>query len=413
MAYAVARPAATSKVVQLAAKLSLAIAVMLSAFVQNEPAPYELYMAGLIAVWFLFGLRLTRTSGILLTILMLFNLGGLLSLTVVDHITTDLALYVAVSVFLALSAVFFAAAIEADYTRLGIIFGAYLVGALAAASVGVLAYFGLIPGSEAFTRYGRAMGTFQDPNVFGPFLILPAVYLLHRTLTASLVAALPRVLALAVLTLAIFLAFSRSAWALYGLSILLLVFLLLLKERTAAFRLRILVISLLGIGLLLVTLVVALQLEQVAQLFEIRAQLTQEYDTNQFGRFNRYRLGMLLAMESPLGIGPKAFGIQFGEDPHNIWLKALMAYGWLGFLSLVTLVVWTLAAGFKCLLRERPWQPYFLCTYIVFAGHVLISTFVDTDHWRHLFILLGILWGCIGLEHNTIRSRRLATHGLA
>ncbi|MEM9107606.1 MAG: O-antigen ligase family protein [Pseudomonadota bacterium] len=330
MAYAAAEPdlsrRASRRVIQLAAKLSLAIAVMLSAFVQNEPAPYELYMAGLIAIWFLFGLRLTRTSGILLTILMLFNLGGLLSLAVVDRIDTDLSLYVAVSIFLALSAVFFAAAIEADYTRLGVIFGAYIVGALATALVGVLAYFSLIPGSDAFTRYGRAMGTFQDPNVFGPFLILPACYLLHRILTGNLAAALPRILALAVLTLAIFLAFSRAAWALYGLTIMLLVFMLLLKERSAAFRLRITVIGLVGIGLLFVTLVVALQLEQVAQLFEVRAQLVQEYDTNQYGRFNRYRLGLLLAMESPLGIGPKAFGIEFGEDPHNIWLKALRAF---------------------------------------------------------------------------------------
>ena len=34
-----------------------------------------------------------------------------------------------------------------------------------------------------FTKYDRAAGAFQDPNVFGPFLVLPGVYLLHRLLT--------------------------------------------------------------------------------------------------------------------------------------------------------------------------------------------------------------------------------------
>ncbi|MCP4314828.1 MAG: O-antigen ligase family protein [Hyphomicrobiales bacterium] len=388
------------------AKMSLAVSVFLSAFVIYEPAPYELYMAVLIGIWFLFGLRLSRNSGILLTILLCFNLGGLLSLTVVDDIGTDLSLYMAVSLFLALSSVFFAAVIEADDSRLKIIFNAYVIGALATGMLGIMGYFDLLPSSELFTRYGRAKGAFQDPNVFGPFLVLPACFLLRQTLTARLSTSLPRVMALIVLTLAIFLAFSRAAWGLYGLSIILLVFFILLKQRSAAFRMRILLISLIGITLLILTLIAALQFEQVSQLFTARAQLVQDYDTAQFGRFDRYRLGFLLALENPLGVGPLIFGTIYGEDTHNIWLKALMDYGWLGFLSYLVLVVWTLSAGFKCLLRDRPWQPYFLCAYIVFLGHILISTFIDTDHWRHFYVLLGIVWGCIGLEKQTMRRRR-------
>ncbi|MEX3009371.1 O-antigen ligase family protein [Hoeflea sp. TYP-13] len=389
------------------AKLSLAIGVFLTAFVIYEPAPYEIYMAALIALWFLFGLRLSRNSAILLTILIFFNIGGLLSLAVVDELGTDPPLYMAVSVFLALSSVLFAAVIEADESRLKVIFTAYIFGALATGLLGILGYFHLIPSSETFIRYSRAKGAFQDPNVFGPFLVLPACYLLHQTLTGKLAALLPRVLALVVLTLAIFLAFSRAAWGLYGLSIMLLIFLMLLKERSAAFRLRILLVSIAGIALLILTLLVALQFEQVSQLFTTRAQLVQDYDSAQFGRFARYRLGFLLAMENPLGVGPLVFGTYYGEDTHNIWLKALLDYGWLGFVSYLTLIVWTLSAGFKCLLRDRPWQPYFMCTYIVFFGHILVSTFIDTDHWRHFYILLGIIWGCIGLEYQTMRRRRL------
>ena len=406
MAYAPATSGARPVTAATLAKLSLAIGVFLSAFVLYEPAPYEIYMAVLIGIWFLFGLRLSRNSGILLTIFLCFNLGGLLSLTVVDEIGTDLPLYLAVSLFLALSSVFFCAVIETDETRLRVIFAAYVLGALATAFIGIFAYFDLIPASELFTRYSRAKGVFQDPNVFGPFLVLPACFLLHQTLTTGIGGALPRVMALTVLTLAIFLAFSRAAWGLYGVSILLLVFFMLLKQRSTAFRLRILLVGTFGLAFLVLTLVIALQFEQVSELFAARAQLVQDYDTAQFGRFDRYRIGFLLAPENPLGIGPLVFGTIYGEDTHNIWLKALMDYGWIGFLSFLVLVVWTLSAGFRCLLRDRAWQPYFLCAYIVFLGHILIGSVIDIDHWRHFYILIGIIWGCIGLEKRTMRHRR-------
>ena len=75
-----------------------------------------------------------------------------------------------------------------------------------------------------------------------------------------------------------------------------------------------------------------------------------------------------------------------------------MGYGWLGFISFLTLVLWTLIGGFKLLFRPRPWQPYFLIAYCVFAGHIIIGWVIDINHWRHLYLLIGIIWGCIVLE---------------
>ncbi|MDA4846860.1 O-antigen ligase family protein [Hoeflea poritis] len=391
------------------AKFSLALGAFLSGFVIYEPAPYEIYMVALIAIWFIFGLRLSRNGAILLAILMCFNIGGLISLTVLDELTPKLKLYMAVSVFLALSSVFFAAVIEADGKRLKVIFSAYLIGALLTGMLGILGYFQLLPNSELFLRYGRAKGAFQDPNVFGPFLVLPACFLMHQVLKGGFAASIPRIVALVVLTLAVFLAFSRAAWGLFAFSMLAMVFLMLLKERSNVFRMRILFLGAFGFVSLAAVLMIALQFEQVSELFTTRAQLIQEYDSGQFGRFNRYRLGLGVALLHPFGIGPLEFGKMFGEDTHNIWLKALLDYGWLGFIAYLTLIVWTLGAGFKCLLRDRPWQPYFLCAYVVFVGHILISTFIDTDHWRHFYILLGILWGCMGLEYQYMRRHRLGS----
>jgi O-antigen ligase len=156
--------------------------------------------------------------------------------------------------------------------------------------------------------------------------------------------------------------------------------------------------------LLAVALLVALQIPAVSELFTARAQLVQDYDSARLGRFARFGIGFLMAMEHPFGIGPLVFGQMLGEDTHNIWLKALLDYGWLGFASYVVLIGWTLASGFRILFRNRPWQPYVLCAYVVFVGHIALGTVIDTDHWRHFYLLLGLIWGGMGLEYRYQRG---------
>jgi hypothetical protein len=81
-----------------------------------------------------------------------------------------------------------------------------------------------------------------------------------------------------------------------------------------------------------------------------------------------------------------------------------MDYGWLGFAAFVVLVVWTIAGGFRILFRDRPWQPYLICAYVVFVGHIALGTVIDMDHWRHFYLLIGLIWGAMCLE-----SRHQAT----
>ena len=165
--------------------------------------------------------------------------------------------------------------------------------------------------------------------------------------------------------------------------------------------------SIAAIALLIVALLVILQIPGVADMLTTRAQLVQDYDGARLGRFARYGIGFQMAMEHPLGIGPLVFGQFFGEDEHNIWLKALLDYGWLGFASWAIMIGWTIAAGFRILLRDRPWQPYLLCAYVVFIGHVALGTVIDTDHWRHFYLLLGLIWGGIALEYRHQRAMRI------
>ena len=398
------REAVNAKIVAILASSAIALGVFLSGFVIREPAPYEIFMAGLIAVWALFGLRISQGVTPLLALLIVFNIGGMISMTQMSNLA-DTPLYLAVSLFLAFTAVFVAAVLEARPALYGVVFGAWTVSALVTGAAGIIGYFHALPGFEMFTKYERAAGVFQDPNVFGPFLALPGIWLLHRMLTGGMGAFVRAAPPFLIIMFALFLSFSRGAWGLFGVSAILLVATLFLTSNSGAFRLRIVMMTVVATFLLVVALMVALQFDAIADLFSTRAQLVQDYDGARLGRFARYGIGFQMAMEHPFGIGPLVFGTLLGEDTHNIWLKALLDYGWLGFAAWLLMVVWTIAAGFRILLRNRPWQPYLLCAWIVFIGHVALGTVIDTDHWRHFYLLIGLVWGAIALERRHARNK--------
>jgi len=382
---------------------AVGLGVLLSGFVIREPAPYEIYMTGLIAVWALFGLRISKPVAPLLILLVTFNIGGMISMTQMRDLM-DTPLYLAVSLFLGLSAVFFASVTEAQPSLYKLIFQAWTVSAVVTATLGIAGYFHAFPGAEVFTLYDRAAGAFQDPNVFGPFLVAPATYMLYRLMTGSIARMPFYAVPLLLLSGGIFFSFSRGAWGLFAAAAILLIGALFLQSLSGRFRLRIVVMSVVAVGLLLLAIIVILQIPGVSEFFTSRARLEQDYDSARLGRFARYVIGFQLALEHPLGIGPLVFGTIYGEDTHDIWLKALMDYGWLGFVSWVTMVCWTMAKGFTLLFRDRPWQPYFLCAYVVFVGHVFLGSIIDTDHWRHFFMLLGMVWGGIALEYRYQRG---------
>jgi hypothetical protein len=406
-------PAAHARAInRLLMVCALGLGVLLSGYVINEPAPYELYMTGMIAIWALFGLRLSRTNAPLLMIFVLFNVGGMIAITQMA-ILGDAVLYIAVSLFLAFTAVFYAAVIERDKTLLPVIFNAYMVAALFTALLGIAGYFKLFPGASIFTLYDRARGGFQDPNVFGPFLMLPAAWLLHGALRGSAAMMPLRFFGLLIVCAGVFLSFSRAAWGMLVLVMLLVPFFMFLGSQDRHFKLRITVTASAAFIVLALMLVMALQIPQIADLFSQRAVLVQEYDGARLGRFARHWLGFLLAIEYPLGIGPLVFGPIFGEDTHNMWLKAALDYSWLGLACWAALVALTLGLGFRILFRPRYWQPHLTCAYAVFVAHMIIGHIIDIDHWRHFYLITGVIWGCIGLEYrHRLRATRAQVHSV-
>jgi hypothetical protein len=66
------------------------------------------------------------------------------------------------------------------------------------------------------------------------------------------------------------------------------------------------------------------------------------------------------------------------------------------------LVLLTLAIGLRAALTRTPWQPFAITAFATFVGVVGESFVIDTDHWRHYFLLLGIIWGTFAV---TIRAQ--------
>ena len=384
------------------ARVTIGGLVFLSGFVMFEPAPSDLLLCAVVLVWVFLGLRFTRAMLPMITLLVIYVVGGLLSFTQLNAFQKPTT-YLATTAFLVISAVFYCAVVQTDSERrFRVIERSYVASAIVCALIGILGYFGAIPAADLFTLYDRAKGPFKDPNVFGPFLVLPLVVLTRSILTRPLLRSVPAILGALILMAGVFLSFSRAAWGMSLLALVIMVLLVFVTERSSTRRLR--MFALLAIGFLTIALLlaVAVSIPAVQEVFVQRFKLVQDYDGSRMGRFERHILGFFLIQEHPLGLGPFQFGLALGEDEHNMWLKGFTVYGWLGGFAYIALAVWTLVIATPLVVRNRPWTPFVQATYAVFVGHLLVHNVIDNDHWRHLFLIYGLLWGAYAVD----RSRR-------
>ncbi len=377
------------------------------AFVFMEPSPYEVASLLTIIVFSITGLALRPAIMPLIFLLLLINVG--FSIAVVPVLADSKTLiWVLVSWYLATTAVFFAAMLSGSRNteqRLDMLTRGYTVAALAASVIAILAYFRLLPGADLFIRFDRARGTFNDPNVLGAFLVFPILLAIQRVVNGTVSQALRSCVPLAVMLMALLLTFSRGAWGQLAFATALMLAFMLLTTRSNHERLRIAGIAGICVAGLAALMLLLLAVDQVGSLFSERASLEQDYDTGHLGRFGRHILGFALALEKPLGIGPLQFVTIFPEDPHNSYLNAFMSGGWLAGFAYLTLVVVTVLTGFRYVFVSTPWQPIYFAVYAAYLGVVGESAIIDSDHWRHYFLLLGVLWGLM-LASQAHRRRR-------
>ncbi|MBL8569813.1 MAG: O-antigen ligase family protein [Phreatobacter sp.] len=388
-----------------------------SAFVFAEPSPYEI--GALVAIGCFAatgGLRLRAAFMPLVLILVVYCLGLTLSAIPVLG-AKKVASWVAVSWYLAVTMVFFAiVAAENTAARMDVVVRAWTLAAVIAALAGLAGYFRAFPGAfDLLTLYGRAKGTFNDPNVFGPFLILPMLTAMQAFYAGGRVQILRAGAVFAVLLVALLLSFSRGAWIHFALSAAVMTGLLFLTAQTRADRLRILVVVTAGLVLMAALLAVLLSIDKVADLMKERASFNQSYDHGPMGRFGRHAYGWQMALDLPMGIGPLQFTRFFPEDVHNVYLNAFMSGGWTAGIAYHVLVGLTLFVGLLAAFRRTPWQPAAIAVFATFCGLAFEGKIIDTDHWRHFWALGGLLWGLAvagGLQPPPKRPKSPGTVGV-
>jgi hypothetical protein len=364
------------------------------AIVFIEPSPYELMTLAASVIFFATGLRLRLVFMPLLLLLILLNVGySIGAIPFLDK--PEVANWIATSWYMAVTVMFFAMVVADDTAaRLDMLRRGLIVGGLVASAAAIAGYFNLVPGGhDLLTLYERARGTFKDPNVLGAFLILPALFTLQSVVSDPLGKSFRSTVALAMMALAILLAFSRAAWGGLAITAAFMLALMVLTSQSRPQRSRIIVMSVVAVVGVAILLAVLLSFDSIAEMFKQRASFDQSYDEGRFGRFGRHILGADMALDLPFGIGPLQFHNYFPEDTHNSYLNAFMSGGWLAGICYPALVFVTVIAGFRHVFVPVPWQRTYLAIFSAFLGTVGESFVIDTDHWRHFWMMLGAMWG--------------------
>lgn len=407
-----ARPAAAAprSLVHTLALGLVWFAVASSAIVFSEPAPTDLLTIAALVVLPVVGLAVFRpplivVGGVLLAIC---AAGFIATLNSSD--TLRAATHMAISLYLALAAVVLGAFVARNpQVHARLLLQAHLAGALLAALTGIAGYFDLIPyARDLFTKFDRASGTFKDPNVFGPYLVPAIVYTLHVWLNRPLGRGLIAAALLAVLSLGLLLSFSRGAWAGAGIAVLIYLYVSFVTTRRGLDRLRILALVLAGAAALVLVLIAALQFDQVEKLLAERANLAQTYDIGPEGRFGGHEKAFGVLFDNAFGIGALEFPQRYHhEDVHNVYLSMYLNAGWVGGSLHLLLVLVTMFVGLRHALRRTPTQGYFIIAFAALVATFLQGLLIDTDHWRHLYLLLGMVWALMGTDRTTVRASRI------
>ena len=395
-------PAPTAAFRERVLLVVLFITVFASSIAFIEPSPHDVLMGVLLAVSLLAGLRFDRLIAVPLLLLTVWNVAGMLSLMNVPAEQKAIQ-YIGTSAYLAVAAVLFACLFASNtMPRLITVRAAYVSTATIAALTGVAGYFNVFPHAhDLFAPLDRALGAFKDPNVFGPFLIWPALIVIERMIARHI--GLKDIVIAAILIVGLLLSFSRGAWFHFGVSCALTIALTFLTAPTPRARGRVFGLSAVGFVTMTAFIVILLSFESIRRMFLERAQLFQSYDVGEGGRFELQRHALSVVLSFFNGMGPFEFARVYGLQQHNVYLQAFLVYGWLGGMSYIVLLLSTLWIGARTLLARTPWQPYLITAFSAFVGEVLEGFIIDSDHWRHFYLLLGMVWG---LAAATLNERR-------
>jgi O-antigen ligase len=204
-----------------------------------------------------------------------------------------------------------------------------------------------------------------------------------------------KVAAIALLCIGVLVSYSRAAW--FNLAVALVVLLLVLVLRRGGGRPA---AALLATVALLAGVAGGYLAATHSETFLRERATFQAYDTSRFGA---QHAGIRLAEDHPLGVGPGQFDVRESISVHSIYVRVLAEQGVLGFVVLAALLLGTLALGLENAVAGR--STYGIGSAALVAGWCGLlanSFFVDTLHWRHLWVVAALIWA--GAMRGTRRS---------
>ena len=271
--------------------------------------------------------------------------------------------------------------------RARLVVRAYLVAAVTSSVLGVLALVAPVPAAEVLAEGGRARALFQDPNVFGPFLIPALLIVVEEIVQPRLLSGrlITKAILAAILALGVFFSYSRGAWL--NLAIALLVMGASLSLRRGGGRRALGLVAVAGVAAAVV--VGSVVLTGSGEFLAERAQ-PQAYDQE---RFRGQRVGIESAWQYPFGAGPGQFESIAQISAHSTYARVLGEQGFPGLLTLLALFLFTLGAAARNALFGRGTYGIGSSALLgAWCGLLVNSIVIDTLHWRHLWIVAALIW---------------------
>ena len=355
-----------------------------------EPSPYDFASLVAIPLWFFGGFKVNRFLMVIVIFWLARETVHFIALT--PHWTDrDSVMYQFQSLYLVVTVIFFTIFFaERSHDRLVACLNAYTASAVMSGTIAIMSYLSLFGLEALITLEGRVSGTFKDPNVFGPYSVLGACWLLQNLLLGRSRVLLASLTALGILLTGVFLSFSRGAWGATILSLGMTYVAAFATASTRALRRRMIVVGVATVAVIILVLAIVLAQDSIREFFLMRFALKQDYDSERFG--NQLRsLDILLGL--PLGFGPLRFREYFGLEPHNSYIGAFANAGWIGGLLWLTLITSTIFVGFRLMVKASPFRVYAQAVFPALFGILLQGFQIDIDHWRFLYLDFGLIWG--------------------
>jgi O-Antigen ligase len=376
---------------------AVAVGVLLLAAVRFQPAPTDIVFGVLMVVAYATGRfslrRLTAGPLLLAGTFLAFNLVSMLA--VVDALRA--VQFLGITIYVLIFALWLASSVT-DSSIARRITKWYVIGAIVSALLSTLALLVPFPGHDLFTRIGRGEGLFKDPNVFGPFLVPAALIMLEEILTPRLLSwrRSTKVLSFLILALGVLFSYSRAAWL--NLVVGLLVMVVVFSFRRGAGRSAARAVALVLVACVALGAVVSFT--GSLSFLKERARV-QTYDS---GRFAGQDESLKWAVRYPVGIGPGQFETRAHIAAHSLYARALAEEGIPGLIALLALMLGTLGwAGHNAILGRDTYGVGSAALLGAWCGVLANSFFVDTLHWRHLWLLAALIWA--GSARPGFRSR--------